>query len=179
MTKKDTLEKIIRAAERDRKRRRDPRYLETMGFLVAKGFLRTNQALPLLPNKRIAISDAVWAGMKVEPRILEVLPAAVLRLPRHFDLEAHAHGNLFHTVERLRRREECGPPLWGMPYEKIKVWVHLRLSDGRVKDMACKKVAKTFRLKPEAIEKLRRLSIEWGCTETEAVERSLIGARSR
>jgi hypothetical protein len=175
MTKKEVLEKIIRGAERDRKRRRDPRYLETMGFLVAKGFLKTNREIRLLPNKRVVINDAIWAGMKVEPRILEVLPAAVLRLPRHFDLSAARHGDLFATVDRLKRREETGPPLWGMPYEKIKVWVHLRLSDGRIKDMKDKKVTKTFRLKPEAVEKLRQLARELGCTETEALERSLVG----
>ena len=47
-----------------------------MGFLVRKGFLHTNKTIPLNPNDHIDLSDAVWAGRVVEPRILEVLPAA-------------------------------------------------------------------------------------------------------
>lgn len=173
MRKEELLKKIILGARKDRKRRRDPRYVETMGFLVAKGFLKTNQQLPLLPNKRVLIADAIWAGMNVEPRILEVLPAAVLRLPRHFDLDATRHRELFATVKRLKTQGEKGEPLWGVPYEKIKVWIYLPLRDGRVKDITEKKITKTFRLKPEVIERLRQLARKLGCTETEAMERAL------
>ncbi len=174
MNNKNLVRRITQAAKRDRKRRHDRRYLETMGFLVAKGFLRSNQDLLLLPNKRLTILDAIWAGMNVEPRILEVLPAAVLRLPRHFDLDATRHEELYATVERLKNAEEKGEPLWGVPYEKIKVWVKLPLPDGRVKEFGKKKITKTFRLKPEVARKLKEFAKRLGCTETEAVERAVV-----
>lgn len=173
MNREELLRKIARAAGRDRKRRRDPRFLETMGFLVAKGFLRTNQDLALLPNRRIQLKDAIWAGMHVEPRILEVLPAAVVRLPRHFDLDANEHPELYSVVEKLKKGEETGQPLWGIPFEKLRAWVHLPLPDGRVKDIAEKKVTKTFRLKPAVVKRLRELAHELGCTQTEVLERSI------
>jgi hypothetical protein len=173
MNKKELIQKIKAAARRDAKNRTDPRYLETMGFLVAKGFLTTNQEIALFPNKRIAIVDAIWAGKHAEPRILEVLPAAILRLPRHFDLDAEAHADLFETVERLRKREETGASLWGIPYDKIKVWANLPLRDGRIKDFKDKKVTKTFRLRPQILTRLKNLAKEWGCTETEALEKAL------
>lgn len=174
MKKESLIRKITIAAKRDQKRRQDQRYLETMGFLVAKGFLRTNQEVVLLPNKRVAIADAVWAGMNVEPRILEVLPAAVLRLPRHFDLNVTIHPELFATLERLKKGEEGGVPLWGVPYDKIKAWVKLSLPDGRVKDFGEKKISKTFRLKPDVARKLKEFAKRLGCTETEVVERAVV-----
>ena len=175
MKRKDLIKRIVHGAKRDEINRRDPRYTETMGFLVAKGFLKTNQELPLLPNKRILIADAVWAGTNVEPRILEVLPAAILRLPRHFDLDPVKHDELFATVERLKKQEPKGALLWGIPYEKLKTWAYLPLKDRRMKDVGKKKVTKTFRLKPEVVKRLKQLAKSLNCTETEALERSLVG----
>jgi len=54
-----------------------------MGFLVAKGFLYTNKKIPLNPNEHINLKDAIWAGRFVEPRILEVLPAAYERFKKY------------------------------------------------------------------------------------------------
>jgi len=174
MNQDKLLKQITRAAIQDRKRRQDQRYLETMGLLVAKGFLKTNQELLLLPNKRVTIVDAIWAGMNVEPRILEVLPAAVVRLPRHFDLDATKHPELYATVEKLKKAEITGGPLWGIPYEKIKAWVHLQLRDGRVKEFGQKKITKTFRLKPDVARRLKEFAKRLGCTETEALERAVV-----
>ena len=59
-----------------------------MGFLVAKGFLYTNKKIPLNPNQHINLNDAVWAGLFIEPRILEVLPAAYERFKKHFSVDS-------------------------------------------------------------------------------------------
>jgi hypothetical protein len=67
-----------------------------MGFLVAKGFLYTNKKIPLNPNGHINLKDAIWAGRFVEPRILEVLPAAYERFIKHFSGDAA-------TIEKLER----------------------------------------------------------------------------
>ena len=76
----------------------DRRFRESMGFLVAKGFLKTNFPVPLLPNKRLRLEDVLWAGTHVEPRILEVLPAAVLRLEQHRPATRPSHDS-----QRARR----------------------------------------------------------------------------
>ena len=174
MNRKLLLEKITRAAKRDRQHRRDLRFLTTMGFLVAKGLLRTNQDIPLLPNARIRIDDAIWAGVNVEPRILEVLPAAVLRLQRHFDLDLGRHPDLADVVARLKRGEKEGPEFLGVAYGKLKVWVDYPLRDGRMKQVLEKKITKTYRLKPEVVAGLKRMSKEQGCSETEALERAVL-----
>jgi hypothetical protein len=170
MNKEELLKKIKAKAKVDAKNRHDPRYLETMGFLVAKGFLKTNRKIPLVPNKKLEIDHAVWAGLNVEPRILEVLPAAVLRLARHFDLDPLKHRELAEVVDQLRRRVDTGADFCGMPYEKVKVWVDLPLRDKRTKTMTEKKVVKTFRLDPAAVMKLRKIAKEKNCNETEILE---------
>ena len=83
LNKKALIKKISKLAQEDKKRRLDPRYLKVMGFLVAKGFLYTNKKIPLNPNEHINLEDAIWAGRFVEPRILEVLPAAYERFKKH------------------------------------------------------------------------------------------------
>src|SRR5258707_34054 len=129
MNKQEILRKITLAAKRDVRRRRDTRYRLVMGFLTAKGFLRTNQALPLLPNIRIPLEDAIWAGKYVEPRILEVLPAAIIRLPNHFQIEREKHKDLLGVVDRIKAGEKDGPNLWDIPFEKFRPWVDLPLRD--------------------------------------------------
>ena len=92
MNKRVYIKKIKEIAQQDKGRRLDPRYLKVMGFLVAKGFLYINKKIHLNPNGHINLKDAIWAGRLVEPRILEVLPAAYERFkmkencPKLFDL---------------------------------------------------------------------------------------------
>lgn len=173
MNRDALIRQIKKKAKQDAKKRRDPRFLDTMGFLVAKGFLKTNLDIPLLPNKRLRIADAIWAGEQLEPRIIEVLPAAVLRLAKHFDLDPTEHRDLIRVVNQLRRNEPRGNDFLGAPYDKIKQWSELPLRDKRVKTVASKKIVKTFRLDPRAVEHLRSEAVARGCTETEVLERLL------
>jgi hypothetical protein len=170
MTRKELLDKIRKRAQQDEKNRNDRRFLDTMGLLVAKGLLRTNKPVALYPNKRLRVDDAIWAGQHVEPRILEVLPAAVLRLGRHFDLDADKHADLARTVARLRVREDHGDEFQGIPYAKLKVWAEMPLPDRRVKPAAEKKVAKTFRFHPQTVERLQEMAREKRTTETAILE---------
>ncbi|MGK5084251.1 hypothetical protein WDW37_13225 [Bdellovibrionota bacterium FG-1] len=174
MTREALIQEIKKKAKQDAKNRRDPRFIETMGFLVAKGFLRTNLDIPLLPNKRLKLDGAMWAGQNVEPRILEVLPAAVLRLGKHFDLDPLIHMDLARVVDQLRKGEEMGEDFCEIPYEKMKVWADFQLRDKRVKPSSKKKVVKTFRLDPMAIECLKKAAKKKCCSETEIVEALLM-----
>jgi len=171
MNQQKILELIKKKAARDRRNRKDRRFLDTMGFLVAKGFLRANFDLPYLPNQRLDLRDALWAGENVEPRILEVLPAAVLRLEKHFYFAPLEHPRLLAVVRQLRERHEKGDAFLGVPYEKLKVWADLPLRDGRVKSTAMKKRVRTFRLTPETLEKLNAQARKRGLSQTQVIEK--------
>lgn len=172
----DELLKIIKKKEnRDIVNRRDPRFLNTMGFLVAKGFLKTNYSLPLTPNRRLVLDDVIWAGQNIEPRILEVLPAAVLRLGKHFDFNPKKHIELNRVIEQLKKNEKQGDDFFGIPYKKIKIWTEFQLPDKRVKKVTEKKIMKTLRLSPAAQDKLKKTAELRKCTETEVIENFLLG----
>jgi hypothetical protein len=94
----------------------------------------------------------------------------VLRLPKHFDLDLLRHRQLAQVVEQLRRGEDKGLDFHGMPYEKVRVWVDLPLRDKRTKTMKEKKVVKTFRLDPAAVERLKIAARNKRCSETEILE---------
>lgn len=164
------VERIIRRAKKDEKKKRDFRYLQTMGFLIAKGFLRTNQNIRAFPNARIRIEDAIWAGMNIEPRILEVLPAAVVRLPAHFDFQRKKHRSMVPIIDALNGRRVEGPDFEGIPYRKLNAWTELRLKDARTKPMNEKRIVKTYRLKRETIFRIEKKAEELGVSDTEALE---------
>jgi hypothetical protein len=76
----------------------------------------------------------------------------------------------------LRKRDENGNAFYGMPYEKVRVWTDFPLRDKRVKPLTKRKVVKTFRLDPIAVESLRKIAEQKGCTETEVLETLLLSA---
>jgi hypothetical protein len=175
---KKVLKRIIELAKKDAKNRLDFRFIDVMSFLTSKGFLKTNLNIPLRPNKRININDAIWAGKNVEPRILEVLPAAVLRLEKHFDLNPELHPELYKIILQLKNNANTGDDFYHVPFVKLKYWVDFPLLDKRTKILSKKKILKTFRLSPEVVKTIKRLAQELGLTEVQLVERKIMDLKT-
>jgi len=163
LNKKEQIQKITMLAQQDKKRRQDPRYLKIMGFLVAKGFLYTNARIPLNPNAFI--------------RILEVLPAAYERFKNHFAGDADTIANFEQVITRIRQKDSQSSEFYGIPIEKIRPWFFIRLKDRRSKSIDKRKVSKTFRLKPEALEILKNLKEQTGQSESEILEKLIAAAK--
>ncbi len=170
MNKIAIIEKINKLAQQDKQRRQDPRYLKIMGFLVAKGFLHTNLKIPLNPNAHINLEDAVWAGRFVEPRILEVLPAAYERFKKHFSGDADTIEKLEQIIDCIQQQDNHEIDFYGMSIDKIRPWFFIRLRDGRSKSLDNRKVSKSFRFKPETVDILKSLKDQTGKSETEILE---------
>jgi len=164
------IEKINKLAQQDKQRRQDPRYLKIMGFLVAKGFLHTNLKIPLNPNAHINLEDAVWAGRFVEPRVIEVLPAAYERFKKHFSGDAATIEKLEQIIDCIQQQDNHEIDFYGMSIDKIKPWFFIRLRDGRSKSLDNRKVSKSFRFKPETVDILKSLKDQTGKSETEILE---------
>lgn len=170
MNNKALIEKINILVQQDEQRRLDPRYLKVMGFLVAKGFLHTNLKIPLNPNAHINLEDAVWAGRFVEPRILEVLPAAYERFKKHFSADLDTVKKLEQIIECVKQKDNQEITFHGISIDKIKPWFFIRLRDGRSKSLDERKVSKSFRFKPETVDILKSLKDQTGKSETEILE---------
>lgn len=170
MNKYALIRKINQLAQQDKKRRLDPRYVKVMGFLVAKGFLYMNNKIPLNPNEHINLKDAVWAGRFVEPRILEVLPAAYERFKKHFSGDADTIEKLEQIIDCIKHKDYHKMDFYGIPIEKIKPWFFIQLRDGRSKSLDKRKVSKSYRFKPETVDILKSLKDQTGQSETEILE---------
>ncbi len=170
MNKRVYIKKIKEMAEQDKRRRLDPRYLKVMGFLVAKGFLYINKKILLNPNGHINLTDAIWAGRFVEPRILEVLPAAYGRFKKHFSGDAETVEKLEQIIDRIKQKSDHKIEFYGISIEKIRPWFFIRLRDGRSKPLDERKVSKTFRFKPETVDILKKLKDQTGQSETAILE---------
>lgn len=142
------IEEIIAEAKALTKKRekfyRDRRYLKVVGFLCGKKLLQA-ESIKKTPNIKVSVKDAVWAANNVEPRILEVLPAAILHFPRSFV-------DLRHLPETLKEVLECleqgrtGPAYNGIAFEQLLRWAQYTPSDRRIRPLDSKRVARSFRL---------------------------------
>ncbi len=170
------LENIKIAAARDEKRRKDQRYLRVMGFLTRKGFLTANKDFEKFKHGKLHVADAIWAGKNLEPRILEVLPVTVARLPKEVVICDEYLEEFKAITTALLNHEESGPNFMGIPYEKYKVWMNLNLKDKRTKPAHQKKLMRSFRLSPSAIECLDEKIKKTGQSGADIIEALILGS---
>jgi len=81
----DAKELKARAARRFAvvsRKRRDPRYQRVLGRLVSLGLLSTSERLRAHKG-RLSLDDVLWVG-ETEPRVLELLPALIVKRPGLF-----------------------------------------------------------------------------------------------
>ena len=148
-----------------RARRRDRRYVAVMGRFVREGLLRVNHALPLNAEP-VALDDVLWAG-EVEPRLLELLPALIIKRPGLFAKLDALPQDLAPVVAELRRDRE--PPAFrGIPGRDVHRWLARVGRRGKVPARL-----KSFRFTPEDQRLLEHLAAKLAVTETEVLRRAL------
>lgn len=170
------IAQIKKAADKDAKNRKDIRFKRTMALLTRKGFLKTNDKFDAYYLRKLNINDVIWAGENVEPRILEVLPAAVARLPRAFTIGVKKEAVVLNKVVKdLRENKETGTDFLNIPYAKIKVWMNIPLSDKRTKPAVAKKKMQSFRLNRETINKIKKNAAKKGVSDAAFLEELIKG----
>jgi len=161
----DIQRRAVRRLRAIQRRRSDTRYLQVLGRLVAEGLLTTNEAIA--PHREpISVADALWTG-QVEPRVLELLPALLVKQPSTFVDPRALPDDLERAVRRLRRNL-VPKPFRGIAGEKLYRWLP---EVGRSRKMPSR--LKSFRLQDADLKILKALSVELGVSETEIVRRGL------
>lgn len=145
--------------------RRDPRYERVLGKLRQAGLLHTNFPVPAQRGP-LAIEDALWAG-ELEPRVLELLPALIVKKPALFESVGQLPADLDAAVRSLRRNETPAP-FRGIPGEDLLRWLPSVGHRGKVPTRT-----KPFRLRTDDLMLLQELAEQLGVTETEVVRRGL------
>jgi len=154
---------------------RDRRTQHVMGFLLAKGLL-VGEGIPLRGEAKLYVEDVLWVGRNVEPRVLEVFPAALIHFPRTFLGTAHIPANLKEVITAIRARDKHGPDFEGMRYRDMKKWADKATADRRTKPLSEIRINKTFRLSPDAIRALEQRSMKAELTMTRFLEKLLLEA---
>lgn len=119
---------------------------------------------------KLTIGDCLLVAEEVEPRILAVLPAALIHFPRSF-LDYHEMPKVLRAIiDAILAGKEDGPGLGMIEFVELRRWAYASLKDGRAKPLAERKVRRTYRLKPRVAELLAEKASAGHTTETAIIE---------
>jgi hypothetical protein len=148
-----------------RRRARDARFSNVMGRFSRDGLLVTNRPFKHHKNP-LPVADVLWAG-EVEPRLLELLPALVVKRPSMFVDTTNLPPDLAEVVKSLRR-DQSPADFRGIPGRDVHQWLRRVGHRGKAPSRL-----KSFRFKPADQRLLEHLTNELGITETEVIRRGL------
>jgi hypothetical protein len=149
--------KIQEKTERNKLNRQDIRFRKTIALLRGKGLLDTNLPIRAATGIRVQLTDALWAGRNVEPRILEVLPAAILHYKKNFLIAEQLPTELEQVLQAIRNNADNGPAFEGIPFAKMKYWANAKLKDRRTKPIKDQRRPKFLKLHIKYINKIEAL----------------------
>lgn len=129
--------------------RRDPRFLRAIGRLVEAGLLSTNAEIQGHTDP-VSLDDLLWAG-RHEPRVLELLPAIIVKKPSLVKKPLELPPDLREVVRAIRRGRGQ-PEFRGVPAEQYLPWVTRIGQRGRTPSLL-----RSFRLHAEDLARLRHL----------------------
>lgn len=133
-----------------RRKQRDPRFKKVLGRFVAAELLTTNIEGIRPHDKPVPLEDALWAGT-VEPRIMELLPAVLVKKPGLLRLPKELPEDVAEVMHAIRHGKTA-PRFRGVTPDQYLPWVTEVGRKGRSPS-----VLKSFRFKHEDILRLARL----------------------
>ncbi|MBW2733338.1 MAG: hypothetical protein JRH20_13190 [Deltaproteobacteria bacterium] len=85
-----------------RRHKNDPRYARVIGRLIRAGLLSHTHIKP--STQPVSVDDALWVG-KWEPRVLELLPAILLKKPKFFVTRGCLPGDIQAVLDGIRHNK--------------------------------------------------------------------------
>jgi len=163
-----TIGELQKKARQKQKRlgrlRRDPRYRAVLGAFVHAKLLQTNVEVAAKKGP-VGLKDVLWAG-RIEPRLLELLPAVMIKKPSLI-VETRVPADLAEVLERLRRNERP-PDFRGIPGAKLQEWVPRVGHKGKLPTQL-----KAFRFRKDDVDLLEEIAAERGLSETDVIRAGL------
>ncbi len=133
-----------------RRKRRDPRFKKVVGRFVAAKLLTTNIEGIRPHDKAVPLEDVLWAGT-VEPRILELLPAVLVKKPGLLQLPPVLPEDVAEVMYAIRHGKTA-PSFRGVPPDQYLPWVMEIGRKGKSPSLL-----KSFRFQHEDVLRLARL----------------------
>lgn len=147
---------------------------KVLGFLVAKGLLRSPNFEPC-GSAKLTVTDFILTAQEIEPRVLAVLPAALIHFPATFLDRFKLPTQLQEILNRIAKDMMEGPEFYGVSFNEMKRWANANLKDKRAKPLAQRKVRKTYRFSPEVTQRLKEEAKRRAMTETDIIESLVLG----
>ncbi len=147
-------------------------YLRVIGVLSGLGFLIAPNIKPCA-NSKIDFEEAFKIGISIEPRVLEVLPAAILSFPKSFLHYEKASVEFKQLVEAIRKGK-VGADYNGIKFDKFYQAAIRPIKNRKRKIMTERRISKTFRLRPAVVNEITRRSKELGLDQTAYIESLIV-----
>lgn len=147
------------------RRRQDRRFVTVLGRFVREGLLVVNHEVRE-HDAPIRLEDVLWAGA-LEPRLLELLPALIVKKPGMFQDAAAMPADLALAVADLKRDREPDS-FRGISGKDLHRWLRRVGRKGKAPSRL-----KSFRFAPEDQRLLEHLAAKLGVSETEVIRRGL------
>jgi hypothetical protein len=168
MTGLNANAELRRKAQRKQRRlarlRRDQRYREVLGAFVHAKLITTNDEVE--PRKGpVALKAILWAG-RLEPRLLELLPAVMIKKPSMVEY-SKIPPDLDRVLDQLRHNETPSD-FRGIPGTKVQEWIPRVGHKGKLPTQL-----KAFRFRKEDVDLLEELAAERCLTETDVIRAGL------
>jgi len=142
----------------------DPRFVRTVGKLVGARLLESTTIKPFKGN--VTLQDALWAG-QFEPRILELIPAIVLKKRNLFQLKEPLPEDLAAVLQGIIHGEET-KTFRGVAPRLYLQWVERIGHKGKSPSLL-----KTYRFSNEDVRLLNELKNRTTLKEIEIIRTAL------
>lgn len=146
------------------KLKKDLRYQKVIGRFVYEKLLVNPDILPR--RNLITVEDALWAG-NIEPRILELLPAVLLKHPKIFLITKPLPQDLKQVLQEIKKGK-AKIPFRGIEADRYESWVK-RI--GRKEKYPT--LLKTYRFNQEDLKILYELKNKWRIPEISVIRKAL------
>lgn len=165
------VKKIIQKAQRESKEleklRLDKRYKDVIGRFIQEGLIEINSVNNIKKNSyKLFLEDVLWVGENLEPRVLELLPAVLIKKPSLIH-KTDLPEDLNEALISLKKNNIKGA-FRGILLKSCHQWIERVGRKGLLPT-----VTKTFRFKPEDIKRLNILKKEKQVSETEILRMAL------
>ncbi len=166
-------EKVRAKVEKHNRLKKNPRVRSVLAFLIAKGLLVSNETFGKAP-KMLTCRDLLYTAEHYEPRVYAVLPAVIIHFKNSIKEQEVLPAAIKKIISAIEKNKHLDVLYKGISFKEMKTWASIPLKDKRVKPVGEKKIVKTFRLTPLAIQKLETIALEQSKDVTQVLE-ELIG----
>ncbi len=126
MKSSDLVKKMQVLVAEDERQRQQPAYQKTIAWLHYLGLLRHNKILP--ERHHVQLSEVLESAI-LEPRILELLPAIMIKIPEVFQFERNEIPKDLLNVMKHLEKGKNPPDFRGIPAQKYSQWLASNILD--------------------------------------------------